>query len=156
MWHFLRKDYKLTLQLILGIFALWSAVTPWMAAGLFSLFDAGGAALLAGYAPVGVGYFIDAFVSMAAHLWGAAFFLTIIGFGIGRQLINQTARHSLIAPLATLAARLGQWLQRALINPPSLPAAASLGNQSPRCCLPTLRVRPPPVALLAGAAPLLE
>ena len=156
MLHFLRRKHKLTCRGFLGILALVCALLPWAFTGLFWLLDTGVAALLVGYVPESSGFFSNMFVSNAAYFWGIAFFLAIIGFGIGRQLINHTARHSLTASLAVLAARLGRWLERGIANLSPLPATASSGNKSLRRCRPTLRVRPPPVALLSGAAPLLE
>ena len=156
MLHFLRRKHKLTFRGFLGILALACALLPGAFTGLFWLLDTGVAALPGDYTTAGGGFFSNMFVSNAAYFWGIAFFLAIIGFGIGRQLINHTARHSLTASLAVLAARLSRWLERGIANLSPLPATASSGNKSLRRCRPTLRVRPPPVALLSGAAPLLE
>ena len=156
MFYFLRRDDKLAFQRTFGLVLLLAAIVPGVVAGLILLLHTGAVALSGDSSPGGTVVFIDAFSQSASQLWAIVFLLAVIGYGVGHQLISQTARHSLIAPLAVLAARLGRWLERGILNLSSLPATASPGNESPRRCGPTLRVRPPPVALLAGSAPLLE
>ena len=162
MLNFLRRDQRKLPLSLLTAWTLWSATLPWIIPAFFALLMAGGVAAMGGS-------FTDALFDFASEtggdllrlngqLWVTAFFMVVVCYGVGRQLVGLTNRRSLCAPLAALAARLGR-LARFLPEifasrssaPDALPVVKVLAGFSPD----SDRLAPP-VALLTGSAPLLE
>ena len=145
---------------MLRTWVLCSVVVPIAMTALCVLLLVGVAALFG--APVGavaINFLTDAMEPLArvtVQLWVTAFFMMAACYGVGRQLIRRTLRNPLTAPLAMLAHRILKAVCcRALTLP--LPATAgSLALGFSQSLAPDPVINPPPAALLAGAAPLLE
>ena len=96
------------------------------------------------------------FLHLNAQLAAVALVITVINYGVGRQLIAQTLRRPLSAPLASLATRLNCWLRWAAAAPSEPLSASAARRQVFPVSAPSRTGLAPPVALLTGSAPLLE
>ncbi len=90
------------------------------------------------------------------QVWVTAFFMQVVCYGVGRQLIKVTSRRPLSAPVAALSACSRQWAARrmsqAIATVTFLPSGSKASTDFPSNPAGTT----PAVALLTGAAPLLE
>ena len=159
MFYFLRRDQQELPRIALRAWVKYSAILPLVIPGLLLLLYIGFSASM-GLSPLEAG---SRFVSLIAlewsqlyiQLWLTAFFMAVICYGVGPQLIRQTARNLLSAPMAALAARLRRWVAQLTFDlsvfaiPVSLTSMARPGFFSGPPGLP-------PPALLTGSTPLLE
>ena len=160
MLNFTRRDQQQGSLLALRAWAFWGVILPVAIPLGFALLLGGCAALLGAPAlDLALDFLTDsgtALYPLILQIWITTYFLAAICYGVGRQLISQTARHPLSAPLALLAARLRQWVARRVS---SLCTIASTSGPISKVSLafPTDSVGlAPPVALLSGSAPRLE
>ena len=160
MFYFLRRDQQELPRIALRAWVKYSAILPLVIPGLLLLLYIGFSASM-GLSPLEAG---SRFVSLIAlewsqlyiQLWLTAFFMAVICYGVGPQLIRQTARNLLSAPMAALAARLRRWVDRRISSLCTIASASGpISKVSP--AFPTDSVGlAPPVALLSGSAPQLE
>lgn len=160
MLNFIPRNLHTVPLLVMRAWAFGSVAAPLAMTGLCLLFLAG---LAAAYgAPVGVtldGFLTDVAEPLArvsAQLWVTGFFMMVVCYGVSRQLIRRTLNGPLCAPLARLMGLFGRQMRcmarflYVAAGPATSPQHLFLGfrDNTPE--------RPPPVALLAGTAPLRE
>ena len=95
---------------------------------------------------------------LVALLWLAAFFMVVMGYGMGRHLIGLTLRQPLSSPLASMAHHLrglARCLSRFFALSSSCLRDTPNGPTRPGSPYRSIGLAPP-AALLAGTAPLLE
>ena len=160
MLNFLPRDQHRVPLLLIKTWAFWSVAAPIGMTGLCLLLLVGFAALV-GAPPLEVAtdFLVDVLEPLArvsAQLWLTAFLMMVVCYGVGRQLIRQTLGGPLSTPLAALAASLRKMVfLSALALSFTEPPAARQSGMSP-FPVPYAGTQVPPMALLAGTAPLLE
>jgi len=162
MLNFLRRDQRKLPLSLLTAWTLSSATLPWIIPALFALLIAGVAATLGNSFTDALFDFVSEisgdWLRLNSQLWLTAFFMMVVCYGVGKQLVCLTNRRSLCAPLAALAARLGglsRFIPGFLASRSSAPDAVPIVQTLPGFSPDSNRLAPP-VALLAGTPPLLE
>jgi len=109
MLNFLRRDQRKLPLSLLTAWTLSSATLPWIIPALFALLIAGVAATLGNSFTDALFDFVSEisgdWLRLNSQLWLTAFFMMVVCYGVGKQLVCLTNRRSLCAPLAALAAR---------------------------------------------------
>ena len=165
MLYFMSRDQQQAPRLFLRYWAKWSIILPWAIPGAVLLLCMGFAALL-GNSPLEAGAKLASAIGadwamLNIQLWLTAFFVSIVCYGVGRQLVGLTARHSLSAPLAALYGWLIHKATRIIRSLSLSLSPALLAGLTFNPGLYGLFYRPGPTGLLPPArlpvpAPLLE